>query len=155
MLSRKVESEKRVEYGFREEIVFSRVKFNCLTPNRKTELHLLSTCYVSHSSISVCLTNIVSELKSVSCSVVLDSLQPMDCSLPGSSVLEILQARVLNWVAIPNPGIEPGSPSLQADSLPSEPPRLTVVLPTMLILQMRKLSYSCKVSCQGQIANKC
>ena len=62
MLSRKVESEKRVEYGFREEIVFSRVKFNCLTPNRKTELHLLSTCYVSHSSISVCLTNIVSEL---------------------------------------------------------------------------------------------
>ena len=26
---------------------------------------------------------------------------PMDCSLPGSSVHEILQARVLEWVAIP------------------------------------------------------
>ena len=25
---------------------------------------------------------------------------PMDCSLPGSSVLEIFQARVLEWVAI-------------------------------------------------------
>ena len=41
---------------------------------------------------------------------------PMDCSLPGSSVLEILQARILEWVAmpfsrdLPNLGIEPGLP---------------------------------------------
>ena len=40
----------------------------------------------------------------------------------------ILQARILEWVAfpspgdLPNPGIEPTSPTLQADSLPSEPP---------------------------------
>ena len=53
---------------------------------------------------------------------------PVDCSLPGSSVHGILQARVLEWVAIsfsrvlPDPGIEPGSPTLQADALPSEPP---------------------------------
>ena len=53
---------------------------------------------------------------------------PMDCSLPGSSVHGIFQARVLKWVAIsfsrdlPNPGIEPGSPALQVDALPSEPP---------------------------------
>ena len=52
---------------------------------------------------------------------------PVDCSLPGSSVHGILQARILEWVAIsfsrdlPNPGIEPGSPALQADALPSEP----------------------------------
>ena len=26
--------------------------------------------------------------------------------------------------ALPNPGIEPGSPALQADALPSEPPKL-------------------------------
>ena len=51
----------------------------------------------------------------------------MDCSPPGSSVWGILQARILEWVVIPsprdlaNPGIEPGSPALQADSLPSEP----------------------------------
>ena len=54
---------------------------------------------------------------------------PMDCSPAGSSVHRILQARILEWVAIPfsrdvpNPGIQPGSPALQADSLPSEPPR--------------------------------
>ena len=30
-----------------------------------------------------------------------DSSQPMDCSLPGSSIHEISQARVLEWGAIP------------------------------------------------------
>ena len=30
------------------------------------------------------------------------SLQPMDCSLPGSSLYEILQARILGWVAVPS-----------------------------------------------------
>ena len=34
------------------------------------------------------------------CSVMPDSLQAMDCSLPGSSVHGILQARILEWVAI-------------------------------------------------------
>ena len=38
---------------------------------------------------------------SVSCSVVSDSVTPMDCSPPGSSVCGILQARILDWVAIP------------------------------------------------------
>ena len=48
------------------------------------------------------------------------------CSLPGSSVCEILQARILMWGAFPfsrdllNPGMEPRSP--EVDSLPSEPP---------------------------------
>ena len=51
---------------------------------------------------------------------------PMDCSPPGSSVHGISQARILEWVAFPfsrgssQPGIEPGSPALQADSLPTE-----------------------------------
>ena len=42
----------------------------------------------------------------------------MDCRLPGSSVRGILQARILEWVAIPfsDPGIKPGSPALQVDS---------------------------------------
>ena len=53
---------------------------------------------------------------------------PMDYSLPGSSLHGILQARVLEWSAIafsrglPNPGIEPSSPEFQADALTSEPP---------------------------------
>ena len=51
---------------------------------------------------------------------------PMDCSPPGSSVHGILQARILEWVAfpppgdLPDPGFKPGSPALQADSLPTE-----------------------------------
>ena len=51
---------------------------------------------------------------------------PMGCNLPGFSVHGIFQARILDWVAIPrspgglpDPGIEPRSPALQADSLPS------------------------------------
>ena len=49
---------------------------------------------------------------------------PMDCSLPVSSGRGILQARILEWVAmdLPDPGIEPESPTLQAGSLLSEPP---------------------------------
>ena len=49
----------------------------------------------------------------------------MDYSLPGSSSTGKLQARILEWVATPDlpyPGIEPTSPALQVDSLPSEPP---------------------------------
>ena len=52
----------------------------------------------------------------------------MDYILPGSSVHGISQAVILEWIAIPspgyflNPGVEPGSPAMQADSLPSEPP---------------------------------
>ena len=46
---------------------------------------------------------------------------PMDCSMPGFSVLGIFQEGILEWVAIsflhipgdlPNPGIKPRSPSL-------------------------------------------
>ena len=48
--------------------------------------------------------------------------------MPGSSFHGILQARILEWVAIPfsrnypNPGIESGSPASQTNSLPPEPP---------------------------------
>ena len=64
----------------------------------------------------------------VSCAVLCSVAQscltlfdPMDCSPPGSSVHGILQARILEWVAmpphppgdLPNLGIEPRSPTLQ------------------------------------------
>ena len=54
---------------------------------------------------------------------------PVDCSPPGSSIHGILQARILEWVPfpspgdLPDPGIEPRSPALQADTLTSEPTR--------------------------------
>ena len=53
---------------------------------------------------------------------------PMDCSLSGSSVHGIFQARVLEWIAISfsrgssQPRNLTQSPALQADALPSEPP---------------------------------
>ena len=54
----------------------------------------------------------------------------MDCSPPGSSVHEESPGKnteegchALLQGNLPNPGIEPGSPALQADALPSEPPR--------------------------------
>ena len=54
---------------------------------------------------------------------------PMDCSPPSFSVHGILQARI-GWSGLPlsfpgdlpDPGIEPRSPVLQADSLLPEPP---------------------------------
>ena len=57
---------------------------------------------------------------------------PMDCSPPVSSVHEVLQTRILEWVAMlfsrgsSWPGIEHPSllsPTLQAGSLPLAPPR--------------------------------
>ena len=55
-----------------------------------------------------------------------NSCDPMNCSLPGSFVHEILQSRILEWVAISfsretsNLGIEPRRPASQADALPTE-----------------------------------
>ena len=54
--------------------------------------------------------------------------ESMDCSLPGFSVDGISQARTLEWVAVsfsrdlPDTEIKPEPPTLQEDSLPSEPP---------------------------------
>ena len=54
-----------------------------------------------------------------------DSCDPMDCSLPGSSVHGIFPGKnglpFSSPGALPNPGIDPRSSSLQEDSLPSEP----------------------------------
>jgi len=56
-----------------------------------------------------------------SCLILCD---PIDYSLPGSSVHGIFQARVLEWLPfptpgdLPDPGIESVSPALRVDSLP-------------------------------------
>ena len=60
--------------------------------------------------------------------VVSDSATPWTVALPGSSVHRILQQE--HWSGLPRPppgdlsipGTEPRSPTLQADSSPSEPP---------------------------------
>ena len=64
------------------------------------------------------------ELVAQSCRTLCD---PMDYSPPGFTVHGILQARILKLIAFPSPGglpdqgMEPGSPALQADSFLSEP----------------------------------
>ena len=70
------------------------------------------------------INTIVSEVAQ-SCLTLCD---PMDGSLPGSSVHGIFQARILEWVAISffrgssDPAIKPKSAALQAGSFASEPP---------------------------------
>ena len=60
---------------------------------------------------------------------------PTLCDPIDYTVHEILQARILEWVAfpfskdLPNPGIEPRSPTLQADSLPAEPQGVAPMAP--------------------------
>ena len=122
-------------------LVFRGLNYNCIRPHAVL-------CWVAQLCLTLC--------------------DPMDCSPPGSSVHGILQARILEWVAMPSSrgssqprdrtqvcgfagrfftvwdtretqeywrglpcpppgdlpygGIEPGSPALQADSLPAELP---------------------------------
>ena len=80
--------------------------------------------------------------------VVSDSCDPMDGGAwqatvpPGSSIHGILQARTgvgshCFLEGLPDPGIEPRSPALQADSLPSEPSGKPIV-PDEYLLNMKK-----------------
>ena len=57
-----------------------------------------------------------------------NSRAPIDCSLPGFLVRRFSRQECWSELSFPPPGdlpksgIEPGSPALQADSLPTEPP---------------------------------
>ena len=85
---------------------------NGLERNETFTIHIWYVCTRARSVPKLCLT----------------PCNPRDCSLPGSSIHGTFQARILEWVAIsspgdlPDPGIEPKSPSLQADALMSAPP---------------------------------
>ena len=90
-------------------------------------IQLLKESGFLHTAPSISESASVCESESVSLSVMSNSLQFHDCSLPSSYVHGILQARILEWVAIPfsrgtsQPRDRTQSPILQADSLPSEP----------------------------------
>ena len=70
------------------------------------------------SSPSASVSSTVKEVKVLVVQSCLTLCEPVDCSPPGSSVHGILQARILEWVAIsssrdfPNPGIKLPSPAL-------------------------------------------
>ena len=103
-----------------------------------TQPSTLSTLPSTHRLLLLFLCVLVTQ----SCSTLCDS---MDCSPPGSSLHGIHQARILEWVPfsspgdLPEPGIEPRSPALQVDSLPSEPPRK--LLCTLAIYSPQTLSH--------------
>ena len=87
-------------------------------------LHSLSRLEATYVSINRGMDkDVVYTVECCSCSYVLTKscltyYDPMDCSLAGSSVYGMSQARILEWVVIsspgdlPNPGIEPTSPAL-------------------------------------------
>ena len=64
---------------------------------------------------------------------------PTLCNPMDYTVHSILQARILEWVAfpspgvLPNPGIEPRPPALQVDSLPTEPQGKPIVIISYII----------------------
>ena len=73
--------------------------------------------------ITLCLPSLPSwKLKVWVAQLCLTLCNSMDCGPASSSVQGILQARILEWVAmprrsdLPDPGIKPGTPALQADS---------------------------------------
>ena len=80
--------------------------FNMANQGNANQIHNEISLYICHSEVKVV----------QSCPTLCD---PMDYMVHG-----ILQARILDWVSpgdLPNPGIEPRSPALQEDSLPTKP----------------------------------
>ena len=75
-------------------------------------------------------------------------LKTLLCDPMDYTVLGILQARILEWVAIPffrdlpNPAIEPRSPAVQADSFPSEPPGKPVLYVALYISEKAMAPHS-------------
>ena len=87
-----------------------------------------SPMYSPHEHVCVCVRVHVCVLVTQSCPTLCDTL---DCSLPGSSVHGILQARILEWVAIPffrgssltsQPRDQTWASHIAGRFLPSEPP---------------------------------
>ena len=95
---------------------------------------------IRYNKVLCCCCRLVTKLCPTLCN-------PMDCSLPGSSVCGILQARTLESGlpfpspgGRPNPGIKPFSPALAGRFLTAEPPgKLTRV--EKWILESAGISY--------------
>ena len=70
-----------------------------------------------------CISYAIRKVKSESCSVVSDSLQPHGLYRPWNSPGQNtgVGSRSLLQGGLPNLGLEPRSPTLQVDSLPGEP----------------------------------
>ena len=99
----------------------------------KQPFQILSTLYMSLFALSTLYSCVCCAVLCVVAQLCLTLCTPMDCCPPGSSgSLGCLEhPRQEYWSGLPcpppgdllNPGIEPRSPALQSDSLPSEPLR--------------------------------
>ena len=117
----------------------------------KVQLHLLC-------GLSFAYNNWEPDVKSLS--RVRLFVTPVDCSLPGSSSTGF--SRQGHWSGLPfpsprifpDPGIEPGSPALQADTLPSEPPGKPIMTPnwTDLYASITSCGLKSKIVFSGIIA---
>ena len=100
---------------------------NCFNVHTSTSSLLMMMIYI-------CIYMYMCAQSFQSCPTLCD---PVDHGPPGSSVHEILQARILKWVAISFsrgsswPRIEPGSPALQADQLSYKGSFVFVVFPIL------------------------
>ena len=111
---------ERVLKGLVQKKDQSRYVFGLGPPGKKFPEMPYCVCVCVRVCVCVCV-RLVTQMCLTLC-------HPMDCSSPGSSVHGILQARILEWVAIsffrgsswPRNGT--GSPVLKAYPLPSEPP---------------------------------
>ena len=108
--------------------VYCSINYNCQVMKASTQVPI--NRWMDKDVVYVCVTythkythtHMYMCLVTQSCPTLCD---PMDCSLPGSSVNGDSPSK--NTAVgcpgdLPNPGTEPRSPTLQADSLPSEPP---------------------------------
>ena len=79
----------------------------------------MCVCVCMCVCIKFCCCCLVAKLYATLC-------DPMNCSLPGSSVHEIFQTKILEWVGLPSPGdlshpeISPVSPVLAGELLTTE-----------------------------------
>ena len=114
-------------------------------------LYLFLKYITSILTLSKCFITMKSEVKVLITQLCLILCKPMDCSLPGSSVHGILQARVLEWVAIPfsqrsNPVL------LNCRQILSEPPGSPFITTTVFLnLLKKKYSKNVKLNIQLEI----
>ena len=93
-----------------------------------TTVKLINTSIISDRSFfCICVVRMKKKIKSFSHSVMYDSCNLMDCSPLAPLSVEFSRQEYWNGQPfpfpgdLPDPGVEPRSPELQADSLPSEP----------------------------------
>ena len=116
--------------------------------DRRRELSIIISTldgfFKNYISVRITVETCMCAMSLQSCSTLCD---PMNCSLPGSSVHGILQARILEWVAcpppgdLPDPGIKPVSlmsPTLAGGSLPSQP--IWLILGNGLVMNFSSLN---------------